>query len=467
MRRFLAALQENNTEARLHIFDVHDDLTIDGSSDVIFSQSTPYGLNPLVVGPDPHFGGVNKCINAFLSIVGKVSGTLGPRQQSLLRHLLLDVYRARGFDPARPGTWVVDKDHAHYLTDGNANRYYLNVPFEEKDEAKAVANIAWDRNMRAPGYDTGCWWINAKDYVGAITCWPLAIVGRMHPSLDDVIAYAKRQRSVAFMGSDQQAVSAFDAYRRAAKAYLKAELAAIKAGGNRTDGLDQGESAKEKAAGKAMDAYGQFLDSMRTGDELEDQIKYDKVENLNSIIDRLETLSASGVFKSEPPPFDPRATAWRYRIRALEREEKRMFVLFRLRELYNEAVERGEVCGLRDIIVVDEAHLYADEDGEDILSILAREARKFGVAIVAANQTPELPKNFIASLATKVVLGIASEYNQLAVSKMGMPPEMLKWVSPKNCMAVQMYDSSPNDGVWRGVMLRTPRQAHQTTSATS
>lgn len=344
------------------------------------------------------------------------------------------------------------------------------MPFEEKDEAKAVANIAWDRNMRAPGYDTGCWWINAKDYVGAITRWPLAIVGRMHPSLDDVIAYAKRQRSVAFMGSDQQAVSAFDAYRRAAKAYLKAELAAIKAGGNRPDGLDQGESAKEKAAGKAMDAYGQFLDSMRTGDELEDQIKYDKVENLNSIIDRLETLSASGVFKSEPPPFDPRATAWRYRIRALEREEKRMFVLFRLRELYNEAVERGEVRGLRDIIVVDEAHLYADEDGEDILSILAREARearKFGVAIVAANQTPELPKNFIASLATKVVLGIASEYNQLAVSKMGMPPEMLKWVSPKNCMAVQMYDSSPNDGVWRGVMLRTPRQAHQTTSATS
>lgn len=456
MRRFITALQRGNASARVHIFDVHDDLTVDGASSVVFSQSTPFGLNPLVVGPDPHFGGVNKCINAFLNIINRVSGNLGPRQQSLMRNLLLDVYRARGFDPERSETWLVDAGQAQYLGDGTNGRCYLNIPFDEKDDAKGVANIHWDRNMKAPGFEAGCWWISTKEYEGAITRWPLAIVGRMHPTLDDVIAYAKRQRSVAFMGSDQQAVHAFEAYRRAARSYLKAEQLAIRSGGNKPDGLEDSRSAKEKAAGKAMDAYAHFLEQMRSGDELEEQIKYDKVENLNSIIDRLETLRASGVFKNQPPPFDPDAAVWRYRLRALEREEKRLLVLFRLRELYNQAVERGAVKGLRDIIVVDEAHLYADEDGEDILSVLAREARKFGVAIVAANQTAGLPKDFIASLGTKVVLGLADEYMSQAVSKMGMTLELLKWITPKVYMAVQMHDSSPASGQWRGVMLNAP-----------
>tara|TARA_B100001105_G_scaffold177865_1_gene143400 strand:- start:8155 stop:9711 length:1557 start_codon:yes stop_codon:yes gene_type:complete len=456
LRRFLGAFQEGNDAARVHIFDVHDDLEVPGASEVIFSQSTPYGLNPLEVGPDPHFGGVNKCINAFLRTLNKVTGNLGPRQQPLLRNLLLDVYRARGFDPDNARTWHVDPEQAHYLSDGSDGRIYLHIPFDEKDEAKSVGNVVWDRNMRAPGYEAGCWWIAAKEYTGAIMRWLPATAGRMHPTLDDVIAYAKRQMMIAFMGSDQGAITALEAFIKASRAHYKQELAQLKSGGvNRPDSLEASSSAKERAGGKAMEAYGRYLDAVRTGDEVENILKYDKAD-FKSVIDRLESLKASGIFKSEPPPFDPSARVWRYRIRALEREEKRLFVLFRLRELYNAAVERGEVKGLRDIIVVDEAHLYADEDGEDMLSVLAREARKFGVAVIAANQTPELPKDFIASLATKVVLGIASEFNQQAISRMGMTADILKWIQPKSTMAIQMQDSSPTSGEWRGVLLRRP-----------
>ncbi|MEJ6002628.1 DUF5710 domain-containing protein [Paucibacter soli] len=461
LRRFLSAFQEGSDEARVHIFDVHDDLDIPGASEVIFSQSTPYGLNPLEVGSDPHFGGVNKCINAFLRTVNKVTGNLGARQQPLLRNLLLDVYRARGFNPDDPRTWHVDPAQAHFLSDGSDGRLYLSIPFEEKEEAKSVANVTWDRNMRAPGYETGCWWIRENEYTGAITRWFPATAGRMHPSLDDVILYAKRQMMIAFMGSDQAAVTALEAFVKASRAHYKQELLQLKAGGvNRPDDLESSSSAKERAAGKAMEAYGRYLEAVRTGDEVENILKYDKAD-FKSVIDRLESLRASGIFKSEPPPFDSYSRVWRYRIRALEREEKRLFVLFRLRELYNEAVERGECTGLRDIIVVDEAHLYADEDGEDMLSVLAREARKFGVAVIAANQTPELPKDFIASLATKVVLGIASEFDQQAVSKMGMTKELLKWIQPKATLAIQMQDSSKTSGQWRPVLLRKPVSANQ------
>jgi hypothetical protein len=462
LRRFLSAFQEGVDAARVHIFDVHDDLEVPGASEVIFSQSTPYGLNPLEVGADPHFGGVNKTINAFLRTLNKVTGNLGPRQQPLLRNLLLDVYRARRIDPDNPATWHVDPEQAHYLSDGADGRLYLDIPYEEKDDARAVAKVFWDSNMRAPGYEKGCWWVAAKDYTGAITRWLPATAGRMHPTLEDVISYAKRQMMIAFMGSDQDAITALEAFIKASRAHYKQELARLKSGGMaRPDALEESNSEKQRAAGKAIEAYGRYLDAVRTGDEVENILKYDKAD-FKSVIDRLETLKASGIFKGVKPPFDPDARVWRYRIRALEREEKRLFVLFRLRELYNSAVERGEVKGLRDIIVVDEAHLYADEDGEDMLSVLAREARKFGVAIIAANQTPELPKDFIASLATKVVLGIASEFNQQAISKMGMTSEMLKWIQPKMTMAIQMQDSSTTSGEWRGVLLRRPAAPAQT-----
>lgn len=468
LRRFIAACQEGNEQARVHVFDVHDDLEVEGASDVTFSQSTPYGLNPLVVGSDPHYGGVNKCINTFLRTLNKVTGNLGARQQTLLRNLLLNVYRARGFCPDDPRTWVVDPAQARLLSDGTDGRMYLSIPYEDKDEARSVANIFWDRNMRAPGYETGCWWVAEKEYAGAITRWLPAAAGRMHPTLEDVIQYAKRQMMVAFMGSDHGAVTALESFLKASRTHHKQELLQFRHGGvNHPDSLEQSRSLKERAAGKAMEAYGRYLDTVGAGDEVENILKYDKVD-FKSVIDRMESLKASGIFKSEEPPFHQSAKIWRYRIKPLEREEKRLFVLFRLRELYNAAVERGEVQGLRDIIVVDEAHLYADEDGEDILSILAREARKFGVAIIAANQTPELPKDFLACLATKLVLGIASEFYPVAVSKMGMTADMLKWILPKYTLAIQMQDSSTSSGSWRPVQLRPfPASVQQRSSATA
>nr|WP_314561565.1 hypothetical protein [uncultured Pseudomonas sp.] len=42
----------------IHLFDVHGDLSISGASEVLFSERTNSGLNPLRANPDPHFGGV-------------------------------------------------------------------------------------------------------------------------------------------------------------------------------------------------------------------------------------------------------------------------------------------------------------------------------------------------------------------------------------------------------------------------
>ncbi|MCZ8256181.1 MAG: DUF5710 domain-containing protein [Polaromonas sp.] len=455
IKRFVQELSESNPSARFHIFDVHDDIEVAGASEVVFSEVSPYGLNPLRVGSDPHFGGVNKCVNSFLRIVGKVSGTLGARQTAMLRTMLLDVYRARGFDPDDPDTWVVNESESHLVSDGSDGRIYLDVPYAEKDAAKSLGAI-WDGTIKVAGR-RGLWWVPISEYNGGITRWLPMSVGRMHPTLGDVLTYAKRQLLISFMGSDQEAVTSLQAFLKVAKAHHKQELEAIKSGVNRPDSLESSSSAKERAASKALDAFARYLETTRTGDELEELIKYDKVDNLKSLIDRLETLKAAGIFKGERPPFEDDASIWRYRISSLTQEEKRLFVMFRLQELFYSAIERGKSAEIRDVFVLDEVHLYVDESGDDILSTLAREARKFGVQLIAANQEPKLPEGFIASLGTKVVLGIDQLYFPSAVSKMGLTLDQLRWVSPKNTLLIQMHDDTKDSGKWQAVLLRKPK----------
>ena len=49
---------------------------------------------------------------------------------------------------------------------------------------------------------------------------------------------------------------------------------------------------------------------------------------------RFDNLKASGVFKNKLPPFDANNPVWHYDITALREDEKRLFVEFRLQELF-------------------------------------------------------------------------------------------------------------------------------------
>lgn len=64
-----------------------------------------------------------------------------------------------------------------------------------------------------------------------------------------------------------------------------------------------------------------------------------------------------------------------------------------------------------DVIVLDEAHIYSDDDPDSIINTIAKEARKFGVALFCASQSPtHFTSDFIASVGTKIVLGIDEGY---------------------------------------------------------
>lgn len=451
LRRMAKQIEETADEpVRIHVFDVHGDIEIPGASTVMFSEQTSYGLNPLTINPDPHYGGVRKRIQSFLSILNR-SRALGAKQENVIRNLLTDLYGAHGFRLNNPETWYVNPHESEIeAVDG---RLYLDVPFSEKDDARAMGAV-WD------GGDRKGWWINAEDYEGAITRWAPRRTGRRQPTMNDLLNHARIVQKRVFMGANQQAVIALEAFQRAAKTYQRRMVDALKTEGrnhNNADGskIDP-EAARvmEKAGTKAIEAYTEYIGAVKTGAELDNYMRYDSAEVLKSVVDRLENLNSIGIFRSHLPPFDPDCPTWRYHIKALSMEERKLFVLFRLQELFLNAVQRGETKRIHDVVILDEAHAFCDDDEENIINTIAREARKFGLALIAASQAPNhFTEDFLTSVGTKVVLAIDEMFWDGAARKLRLEVKALEWIKPRQTCAVQVKATSESKNAWRWVVL--------------
>lgn len=433
-------------DVRIHVFDVHGDIDLPAASTVLFSEQTAYGLNPLRVNPDPHYGGVRKRVQAFINTFNRVSrDRIGGKQEAVLRNILYDVYHQHGFKQDNPATWHIDESNARLLSDGSDNRLYLNVPIDEKDQAKALG-ARWDGDKK-------CWWVTPDTYAGGITRWSPKTVGRTHLSVAEAVTYARRLLRMSFLGSDQEAVTDLEIFNKATSTYQRKVLEATKRGDNTWSDSDL-QAALEKAGEKAVASYTRYISSIRTGRELDDVMKYDSTDVLKSVVDRLENLSAIGIFKAATPPFDPFNPVWRYKLAALSPPERKLFVLFRLEEIFAEAVQRGEQDDVVEIIILDEAHLYVDDDPDNILNTISKEARKFGLALIAASQSPtHFPDDFVSSVATKVILGIDEMYWRQSTVKMRIEQSLLEWIRPQSSMAVQMKERGNAKNEWRWVLI--------------
>ena len=209
-----------------------------------------------------------------------------------------------------------------------------------------------------------------------------------------------------------------------------------------------------KAKKKAVDTYTEYVESISTGMELSHILKYDSTDVLKTVVDRLENLDAIGIFKPNPPPFDPAKPVWRYDLKALNMEERKLFVLFKLEEIFTAAVQRGGQDAIRDVLILDEAHIYVDDDPDNIINTLAKESRKFGVALVCASQSPtHFTQDFISSVGTKVILGIDEMHWKSAVSKMNVTQEGLTWIRPQKTVLVQTKNKGDSKNNWKWAYL--------------
>jgi hypothetical protein len=168
-------------------------------------------------------------------------------------------------------------------------------------------------------------------------------------------------------------------------------------------------------------------------------MRFDSADVLKSVVDRLENLNSVGIFRSHLPPFNSGCPVWRYQIKALSMEERKLFMLFRLQELFLNAVQRGESNRIHDVIILDEAHAFCDDDEDNIINTIAREARKFGVALIAASQAPNhFTEDFLTSVGTKVVLAIDEMFWDGTSRKLKLDTKALEWIKPRQTCSIQL-----------------------------
>ncbi|ANN80875.1 helicase HerA domain-containing protein [Bordetella flabilis] len=435
---------------RVHVFDVHGDIELPQASSVMFSEQTSYGMNPLRVNPDPHYGGVRKRVQGFIATVNRVMRALGPKQEAALRNILYDLYARHGFKHDDPSTWVIDEGKAQLVSDGSDGKLYIDVPLAEIPDAKALG-AEWCPTQR-------CLRVATDQYTGAITRWPPKIAAQTHPAISDALRMARHILQMSFLGTGVEAITKLEIANKAAAAYQRKRMEALRRG-DKSFADEKLEADLTKAKTKAIEAYSAYAEAIMTGNELTDVMKYDSTDVLKSVVDRLENLNAIGVFKAQQPPFDPDNQVWRYNIKALSMEERKLFVLFRLEELFAQAVQRGEQDDIVEVVVLDEAHIYADDDPENIINTIAKEARKFGMALICASQSPtHFPEDFISSVSTKIILGIDESYWRGSIAKMRVTEEALAWIKLRKSMLVQMKRSGETRNEWLWTYLEQSPQ---------
>jgi len=377
LMRTIRQMQSFNPAPRIHVMDVHGDIEIPGASSVRFSESTEYGLNPFIVSPDPHFGGVRKKVQDFITTID-ATHSVGPRQEAVMRYLITDLYAANGFYAEKPNSWSLHE---------SVQRKYP----------------------------------------------------KRYPTMEDAHRFAWGKLKQLTIGSDSKSGRALEELNKTTSKIFRNSKDLSKPGKAADDALI--EKAMELRA-DAIKLYTKYVENIETGHELDDFIKYESKDLLKSVCDRLSNLKNTGIFKNQPPPFDPRNPVWRYDITALREDEKRMFVEFRLQELFSAAMEAGINRGgkvLRDIFIIDEAHLFFREDSNNILNTIAKEGRKFGLGLICASQSPtHFSEDFFANVATKVVLGVDQMYWDNLVKKMKVDAKSLNYIKPLNVMGVQM-----------------------------
>lgn len=430
LRAFLRQIADTAgpTLQRIHVLDTHGDIEV-GGAHVQFSQSTPYAFNPLEVFPDPHFGGVRRAVSQFLTMIQRAR-KLGTTQEAVLRNILFDVYAMKGFHPDNPLTWG-DEGGPGKPENLPADRVYLDVPFEEKDLAKDIARregtfLTFDRENR-------CWW--TPRYTDGLRRWPEKSWSKTSPTIHDVISLAQLKLKQLWVGVDQKSMFALENFCKATEQLQKAVKSGVQRQGSGDPVLLKEE--RERAADRVREAMEGFLERCTTGEEIDDLIRYESAQTLKSLLDRLENLKATGVCRSVRPPFDPGELIWRYELRAYGDVERQIFIENLLERMFQRAIARGEVRGVTDVVVIDEAVRYMVDDNDHVITRLISEARKFGIALFLISQSPtQFPEQILAGVGCKVILGLDPMFHRMASSKLGLDQKYIEAIRPRQLILV-------------------------------
>lgn len=397
IKKLVAAMPES---VQVDVFDYHGDIDVANATTVRFSEQTCFGYNPLVINPDPDYGGLRRAVMDMCSIISGTSSTMGATQNYVLQNLLYDAYSNYGITQNNVNSW---------------RREVLSV--REMHEAH-------------------------RQYGDSF------IFRNCYPTLQYVIHIATKKLKALWTGVEDDgntggpaAMRAFEEYCRGMQALNRAKTKDAQVSNVLSQDVDKLTKAVEKAKERARSAHEAYLNSISTGREFQEVIKYNSKEVLFSVIRRLENLVAVGIFNQNPPPFGA-ARIRRFDLKPLAQseDELKLFIKFRLRSIIREEMQNGESGGrLRRLIVLDEAKKFSeDDDKRNPLDVIANEMRKFGVGLVLASQSPaHFSEDFIKTSATLLLLNLSTNDHDEAARKLKVETSVLKHLRPKTVGAIR------------------------------
>lgn len=337
-----------------------------------------------------------------MSALNKTSRKLGPKQESVLRNILLDLYAANGFYEKDPNSW--------HIYDSKGNRLLHNGK------------------------------------------------PKKHPTLDDAYRYGNFKHKAMFLGTSNKAILNLEEVNKKAKQLFIRQKNIHKAP-SATE-VEQMKLELRTTGEAAVESYTKYVASIETGMELTDLIKYDSIDTLKSVVERLGNLVASGIFKNQEPEFAQNSSIWRYDIKALTNlDEKKLFVYFLLEEIFAQRLQAGMQDDVVEMVLLDEANLFFNDDSDNIINIIAKEARKFGLGLCCASQSPtHFSEDFISNVGTKIILGLDQMFWDGSVRKLKIEQQALEWIVPHQKMVVQINNKAElrNRFIW--VSLSNPNK---------
>ena len=375
------ATQLQTQGMRMHVFDPHGDIDTDPAytSAVEFSETSPYGINPLAINPSPAYGGVRKRINSLIRTINKYSSKLNEREEAVMRYALKELYALHGFHYSNPGTWAQGSKRMPTLDDLHRFIY-----------------------QKLKGFFLG----------------HMYEVSDLLDRLNDGLLTLRRLRRYRDMEQGEEDADLLTQQNEQRLDALKKEIETL---------------------------FGKCIRTLRA-DDVDQHIRYDSKEVLKSLYDRIEKLQALGVFKSEPPPFDPDKAIWRYDMKTLYVEEQGYLVELTLGEIFAKAIECGFKSEVDTMIFIDEAQRFISSDDQDhIISTIFREIRKFGGGLLLSTQNCEMfPTDIIINSGTKMILGVDEAYQDILAKKLGV--EKIRFIQPRKNALIQINTRSTSVG---------------------
>ena len=253
-----------------------------------------------------------------------------------------------------------------------------------------------------------------------------------HPGITDLVQYTQWRMNNIALGLGSEAVRAIgDLNKQMSK--LNKEL-------RKED--DKPEAIK-KLKDKIKEAACSYVDQIETGRELSEFVRFDSLETLTSIHERVRALEAAGIFKDAPPTFYPSDPVRLYDIKSLNDAEQIMFGEVLFERLFIEAKAGGIKDRPTQFIVIDEAHRFMSSEKDHVLNRMAREIRKYGVGLILVSQSfDHFPDDLIDNTGMTVILGLHDMRHERTAKKLGIERKRLKFIQPQKTALIQVRGAS-------------------------